>query len=89
MTPNGVITLMDLKTFLSPKTGQERDEFAAKCLTSKGHLQNIMYGLKPCAPGLAVLIERHSKRAVTRQELCDDWQAIWPELVKREKKAVA
>lgn len=85
---------MDLKNFLSPMSPEMRDEFAQRCMTSKGHLQNIMYGMKPCSAGLAVLIERESKRKVTRQELVADWINFWPELDRkprkpREEKAVA
>jgi len=47
------------------------------------------YAYRRPSPEYCVLIERHTKGAVTRKELRDDWQAIWPELVKREKKAVA
>ena len=84
---------MDLKNFFSPLSAEMRDEFAQRCMTSKGHLQNIMYGMKPCAAGLAVLIERESKRKVTRQELRpDDYHLIWPDLIKFKQatdKAVA
>ncbi len=74
---------MDLKTYLAPKTSEQREEFASLCSTSKGHLQNVMYGVRPCAPELAVLIEKHSGGEVTRKDLRpDDWQAIWPELAE-------
>lgn len=71
---------MDLKSFLSPLSADAREEFATKCGTSKGHLQNVMYGVRPCAPELAVLIEKHSGGEVTRPDLRTDWEAIWPEL---------
>ncbi len=72
---------MELKTYLSPKTAAERDEFAKRCETTKGHLQNVMYGMKSCATDLAVNIERESGHSVTRQELRDDWANHWPELI--------
>lgn len=73
---------MDLKTYLLNLDVPERDGFAVRCGTTRGHLQNVMNGHRPCAPGLAVAIERESKKKVTRQELRpDDWQAIWPELI--------
>lgn len=78
---------MDLKAFLSPLSADAREEFAAKCGTSRGHLQNVMYGIRPCAPELAVLIEKHSACAVTRKDLRDDWQAIWPELADAPRSA--
>lgn len=72
---------MDLKTYISPMPMEKRDEFAQRCLTTKGHLQNVMYGMKPCGTALAVLIERESGHEVTRQELRDDWANHWPELI--------
>jgi len=73
---------MDLKTFIAPLTLEQRQDFAAKCETTKGHLQNVMYGLKSCATDLAVLIERHSDGAVRRWNLRpDDWFKHWPEIV--------
>lgn len=74
---------MDLKSFLSPLNAEARDEFARRCDTTRGHLQNVMYGLRPCATDLAVLIERESSQAVRRWDLRpDDWFRHWPELVK-------
>lgn len=73
---------MELKTYLATKTALERDEFAKRCGTTKGHLQNVMYGMKSCATDLAVNIERESGHAVTRQELRGDWSNHWPELTE-------
>lgn len=76
---------MDLKTYLSPMSGEERDGFAGRCKTSRGHLQNVMYGLKSCATDLAVAIERESGGAVRRWELRPgDWWTHWPELIDVE-----
>jgi len=77
---------MDLKTYLKPLDAEAREQFASQCETGVGHLQNVMYGVRPCSPALAVLIERHSGGQVTRRELRpDDWLAIWPELERRTK----
>lgn len=76
---------MDLKTYLSAMTHEQREEFALKCETTKGHLQNVMYGLKSCATDLAVLIERNSALTVRRWDLrALDWFKHWPELVKEK-----
>lgn len=46
-----------------------------------------MYGIRPCAPELAVAIERESHKTVTRKELRPlDWKAIWPELDDKDSK---
>lgn len=79
---------MDLKTYLSPKSVAERDEFAAACQTTPGHLRNVMYGYKPCATDLAVRIWEQSGGAVTRQELRDDWADHWPELREQAGQGV-
>lgn len=75
---------MDLKNYLSPLPPDARDEFAQRCGTTKGHLQNVMYGLKTCATDLAVLIERESGLLVRRWELREDWFRHWPELIGAE-----
>lgn len=72
---------MDLKSFISPMPIEKREEFARRCLTTRGHIQNVMYGMKPCGTAMAVLIERESGYAVTRQELRADWADHWPELI--------
>lgn len=75
---------MDLKTYLSPLDAEARERFASRCNTTRGHLQNVMYGVRSCAPELAVLIEVNTDGAVTRRDLRpDDWLAIWPELERR------
>ncbi|MFA7291865.1 MAG: YdaS family helix-turn-helix protein [Rhodocyclaceae bacterium] len=77
---------MDLKTYFTALNMEQRDEFAGRCDTSRGHIQNVMYGQRPCSPELAAAIERESKGAVTRCELRPkDWLQIWPELERRTK----
>lgn len=73
---------MDLKTYLAGMSAEEREKFAKRCGTTRGHLQNVAYG-KTCAPALATAIELNSDSAVTRREMRKDWKAIWPELWKR------
>lgn len=76
---------MNLRIFYSRLTIPERDAFAARCESTRGVLQNIMYGVRPCNPELAVLIERESAGQVTRRELRpSDWHRIWPELAANE-----
>jgi hypothetical protein len=75
---------MNLKNYLSPLPPDARDEFAQRCGTTKGHLQNVMYGMKACATDLAVLIERESGMLVRRWELREDWFRHWPELIGAE-----
>jgi DNA-binding transcriptional regulator YdaS (Cro superfamily) len=72
---------MELKAFIKTLPVSDRDGFAARCGTTIGHIQNVMYGLKSCATDLAVSIERESGNAVTRKELRADWTNHWPELI--------
>lgn len=72
---------MDLKTYLRQMTTQQRQAFAEKVGTTRGHLQNIAYGFRSCSPALAVAIERATAREITRRDLLpDEWEGIWPEL---------
>jgi hypothetical protein len=72
---------MDLKTYFFSLSNEDREVFAKKCDTSSGHLRNCAYGYKFPSPDLAVLIEKHSKRAVTRQEMFPNtFKKTWPEL---------
>lgn len=73
---------MDLKTYLSPLGAEAREDFARRCETTKGHLQNVMYGMRPCATDLAVAIERETEQQVRRWDLRpEDWFKHWPELI--------
>lgn len=74
---------MDLKAFLAALPDEPaREAFAARCETSIGHLRNVMYGVRPCAPVLAVAVERESAKAVRRWDVrSEDWHRIWPELL--------
>lgn len=84
-TSFGVMWRMNLKAYLLTLSIEEREALAARCGTSVGHLKNIGYGLKPCAPKLASALERESGGAVTRPELCpNDWRITWPELAETQ-----
>lgn len=74
---------MRLKDFINALDQSDREAFAGRVGSSIKHLQNVMYGFRPCATDLAVSIERESKRAVTRPELRDDWRDHWPELARK------
>jgi len=81
---------MDLKTYLSNLPEPEREPFAKKCGTTAGHLRNVMYGYKPCAPEYAVAIEKETGGAVSRQELRpDDFWRFWPDLPEPKKTKTA
>jgi DNA-binding transcriptional regulator YdaS (Cro superfamily) len=71
---------MDLKTYLLPMTTPQRDAFAKRCGTTRGHLQNVAFYGKTCAPALATAIERESGD-VRRQDMRPkDYWLIWPDI---------
>ncbi len=79
---------MEFKPFFFGLSPSEREAFARNCETSVGHLQNVAYGFRPASAELAVLIERNSKKRVTRVDLFPDrFSRIWPELAKPARKA--
>lgn len=79
---------MEFKTFFFALPPIEREGFAKKCETSVGHLQNIAYGFRPASAELAVLIEKNSKKQVTRIDLFPErFARIWPELAKPQQEA--
>jgi len=63
---------MELKTYFMAMTVSERDEFAARCETSRQHITNIAYGNKPCAEKLAIAIDRESGGVVKAETLRAD-----------------
>ena len=76
---------MELKAYLSELGAPAREAFAASCVTTLGHLKNVMYGIRPCSPELASALERCSDGAVKRWDMrADDWHEIWPELIGAE-----
>lgn len=77
---------MDLKPYISNMPEPDRELFAKKCGTTLGHMRNVMYRYKPCAPELAVAIWKESNGAVTREELRpDDFWRFWPDLTQPKR----
>jgi DNA-binding transcriptional regulator YdaS (Cro superfamily) len=65
---------MELREYLSRLTPVDRENLAAACGTTLGHLKNVAHGYngRRAAAGLAVELERHSGRAITCEELRPD-----------------
>ncbi|WP_186250782.1 transcriptional regulator [Burkholderia gladioli] len=76
-----------LKQFLKALPTTERDGFAARCGTTFAFLRNVAYGQRQPGEKLCVRIERESGYRVTRLDLRDDWQEIWPELIGADAPA--
>lgn len=55
---------MDLKTYYFSLKPEGRDEFAALCKTTRGHIQNIAYGFRKATAELAAQFELHSNGRV-------------------------
>jgi len=76
-----------LKQYLAASEKDERADFAKRCGTTLGHLQNVAYGVRLPSAELSAAIERESGKAVTRRDLHPEtWQLIWPELAEPEAK---
>lgn len=74
---------MSLKTYLAGLDAEARDKFAARCRTSRGHLQNVAYGYRTASPDLAVAVEFESGGTVLAEStLAGDWirvpDSTWP-----------
>lgn len=61
-----------LKVFLSQLNPNERSEFAEKCQTSIGYLNQIMYGNSRCGAALAIKIDKESNGIVSCDDLCPE-----------------
>lgn len=58
--------------FIETLTPPERADFAERCETTVGHLNNIAYGDKTCGEDLAVRIDRESGGKVVVESLRPD-----------------
>lgn len=69
---------MNILEYLKQMSRAERTEFAKRCGTSLGHLQNVAYGYKPCKPELAMAIEEESGHAVQVETMAPEcrWHVI-------------
>lgn len=69
---------MNIRDYLKQMNRDQRTDFAKRCGTSLGHLQNVAYGYKPCNPDLAMAIEEESGHAVKVETLAPEcrWHVI-------------
>lgn len=73
---------MNLKDY----TDQNTQVALAKAIrASTSFVNQWVSGKRPIPATYCVAIEQATKGKVTRQEMRDDWQAIWPELAKTRK----
>jgi DNA-binding transcriptional regulator YdaS (Cro superfamily) len=68
---------MNLLKYLELKEISKAD-FAKSIDVSPGMLSQWISSHRPIAPAQCIAIERATNGLVTRQELRDDWQDIWP-----------
>ncbi|RZG76824.1 hypothetical protein EXE10_19715 [Acinetobacter sp. WCHAc060033] len=61
-----------LKSYFMNLSADERVEFAKKCLTTVGNLQQIIYVNKKCGAPLAIRIDKASQGKVSCDQLCPD-----------------
>jgi DNA-binding transcriptional regulator YdaS (Cro superfamily) len=78
---------MNLKTYIQQDKGNGT-KLAQDLGINPSFLSQMASGNRAITAERASAIERATSGQVTRQELRpEDWQAIWPELVKRRKPA--
>jgi DNA-binding transcriptional regulator YdaS (Cro superfamily) len=83
-----VIQRMDLKTYFFALPPDEREPFAIRSGTSKGHMQNVAYGYAKPSTALCVAVEKESGGIVTRAEMRpEDYWLHWPDLAAPTKEA--
>lgn len=71
---------MDLKTYIAESERGAAAKLAATLGVSPSYLSQMANGQAPVSPHRCVEIEQATDGAVTRKELRDDWERIWPEL---------
>ncbi|MFM0689265.1 YdaS family helix-turn-helix protein [Paraburkholderia strydomiana] len=74
-----------LIAYLNSLDKTARADFAARCRTSEGYMRKARSTNQKFRCELCVRIERESQGAVTRRDLRDDWQDVWPELAKHSR----
>jgi DNA-binding transcriptional regulator YdaS (Cro superfamily) len=80
---------MNLPTFLQTP-GLNKAAFARRIGISSAMLYQFENGIRPIPTKYGAAIEVASGGQVTRQEMFpDEWESIWPELVRRRRKTGA
>lgn len=74
---------MNLTTYFEAKGRGAASQLADTIGAHTSDLSNWANGQRPVPVKFAVAIEKATDKAVTRQELCADWAAIWPELAEK------
>lgn len=69
---------MELSEYLTSRQASQA-ELARELQVTPGFIWQAIAKKRPWPAHLAVRIERWSGGAVTRADLRDDWQSIWPE----------
>lgn len=72
---------MDLKTYIASERGRATS-LAATIGVSPSYLSQMANGQCAISPERCVEIEHATEGAVTRRDLRDNWQSIWPELAE-------
>jgi DNA-binding transcriptional regulator YdaS (Cro superfamily) len=78
---------MDLKTYNSKERGRAT-ALATKLGVSVSYLSQMAAGTAPISAARAMEIEKATDGLVTRQELYEDWQRVWPDLLTQHKRRV-
>jgi DNA-binding transcriptional regulator YdaS (Cro superfamily) len=77
-----IILFMNLSTYLEKNSNAE---LAKKIGVSQGLVYQWATKRRPVSPAKCVAIEKATNGEVSRKELRDDWEQIWPELVDERR----
>lgn len=64
--------MSELKSFLADLSAQEKEDFAKRCSTTPGYLNQIMYGNSKCSASLAIKIDKESDGLISCDLLCPE-----------------
>jgi DNA-binding transcriptional regulator YdaS (Cro superfamily) len=77
-----IILFMNLSSYLEKNSNSE---LAKKLGVSQGLIYQWATKRRPVSPAKCVAIEKATDGEVSRKELRDDWEQIWPELVNERR----
>ncbi|WP_366520264.1 transcriptional regulator [Robbsia andropogonis] len=79
---------MDIKTYIAQGGRGTATKLAEAMGISPSYLSQMSSGKAPISPERCVAFEVHSAGAIRRQDICQNWHSIWPELADVEQVPV-
>ena len=80
---------MTLKEYVASLKRGEAAQIAATLGISPSYFSQLVSGKSTISPARCVEIEMALEKKVTRKDMRDDWQSIWPELAVSQPVSAA